>query len=462
MRNRAPNYQPLPGVLNPIPIREFRGLNTFDALNIEDSFLQESLNMTSDDYPVLTTRQGWERVGSYGTKVLGLAAYEDKELHAVFSDGTWRRYSGGSWTTLRSGLDTSADWSFTHFEGNFGQINLVGCNGVNGLMRYNGSTVQTFGNASSSIKYICTYSNRLWGAVGNEIWASRLDDGTVWDDFAPVDAENSFRRVIENNKGEDISMIASGLTKLIIGMPNSLHEQYGSKPSDFSIRQVTEQSGVINNRSAFVDGALRFIHRSGLYEYVSGGQEPYNDFAQIVREYLSSIPADACAGSDARRMYYKTTAGLLVNEAYTQTWHLWDGFDVRFIVTVGADTYIGDSTGRVYRYGGSTDDGNSIYWRVISKRFSNASIAQRTRWLKVWVVIEILSGSVQVSLSDSLDKPYTWTQVANYDYTGLGPNRIILPLRSFELSNNLQIKIEGTGRAKIYEITRQGRVLSQY
>lgn len=150
------NYPPLSGVQT-ITVREFRGVNTFDPFSIGEEFFTDMRNLTTDDYPTLTVRPGYTRLGNaIGTRVLGLGVWKNSQLHAVFNDGTWRRWNGSTWQTLLSNLNTSADWTFTNFQGNLDDVNLIGCNGVDGLYRYDGNAVQKFGDADDKINFITT------------------------------------------------------------------------------------------------------------------------------------------------------------------------------------------------------------------------------------------------------------------------------------------------------------------
>lgn len=57
------------------------------------------------------------------------------------------KLNNGTWTTVLSGLDTSAEWSFCNFQGNLSGINLIGANGVDPIKRYDGNTAQNLSGA---------------------------------------------------------------------------------------------------------------------------------------------------------------------------------------------------------------------------------------------------------------------------------------------------------------------------
>lgn len=440
------------------PIREFRGLNTFDALSIGDSFWTDVSNLDSSNFPAAAVRPGHSVLGQYGTKVLGLAAWKGTEIHVVFDDGTWRKYVGGTWTTLKSGLNTSAPWSFTNFQGAWNEINLVGANGINGLHRYDGSTVQTFGDAPANINYLTTYQNRIWGAFGNEIRACRLDNGNMWNHF-PGTEEDSYGKTIESDRGENINFLSGSLSKLVIGFPNSVRELYGGLPSDFADKLITDDEGFANNRAGITqNGTLSFMHRTGIYQY-SGGSLPSSEFSEVIGNYPLDID-NAAVGTDGKKIYYQATDKTIVYDTRTDifAWNVWRGINAAcFLYADGL--YVGDTQGRVLKIGSATDNGTPISWFAISKAFSAALLAQKQRWYKLYITADLAAGStINVYLSKSVNGN-DWEQVQSVTGNGLGSTKILVPVGKYALESFVRIKLEGTGYAKLYEIVRQTRAL---
>lgn len=442
----------LPGIRDPIVQREFRGVNTLDPYSITDVFATDMSNLTSDDYPALTTRPGFSVLETaIGNKVLGLGVWKDTELHAVFNDGTWCKWTGSAWSTLASGLSTTAEWSFTNFQGNLEDINLIGSNGVDQIKRYDGSTVQNLANAPAKGNYITTYQNRLWCAFGMEIRACSVDNPTDWSTFDLEDG-SSFGKTMESTRGENINMLSGSLSKLTIGMPNSLHELYGDVPSNFNTRLVTEDFGLANNRSAITfDGVMKFIHNTGIYEFF-GGVLPEQDFSLIIQKYLSNIH-DAVAGADSDRMYFYLGDRILVYDPRVPAWSVWDGFKPVCFAAMKNDLYIGDNTGRVLKLGGDTDAGNPIPWHWVSKPFTSQSMAQKIRWYKLWIVVDLEPGSaLKVFLSRSAEGE-DWKEVT----ASMQGRRVIIPIDQFANENMIRLKLSGTGKMKLHEVTRQYR-----
>lgn len=452
--------QRITGIQQPQTIREWRGVNGFDPFSIADSFFTDAANIMTDDFPAFSVCPGYSVLGNpIGTKVLGLGVWKDTELHAVFNDGTWRKWTGTAWSAaLASGLDTTAKWSFTNFEGNWPEMNLVGCNGVNGLRRYNGSTVQTFGNAPSNINYITTYQNRLWGAFGTEIRACKLDDATQWSSF-PGTESDSYGKTIESIRGENVNMLSGGLSKLVIGMPNALQELYGSIPSDFSTRTVSDEIGVENNNSVLIhDSVMRGIHRDSIFEYISGGVSPDRTFSDIVRKYINGV-AGSAAGTDGRKLYFFVQDKILIYDTVFQTWTIRTGINATCFAVMKGEMYVGDASGRILKLGGSTDAGQPIDWYAVTKIFTNQSAAQKSRWLRMYAVVDLAPESVlNIYLSESKDSN-DWELVQSVTGSGMRFQRVLIPVNKFTLSNMLRLKFEGTGWARVHELTMQRRQL---
>ncbi|EJW14457.1 hypothetical protein M5X00_30005 [Paenibacillus alvei] len=458
----SPKYQPLPGILPPIPIREWRGVSTYDALSLDDGFFTDMQNMTTDDYPAVSTRPGYSVIGQAGCKVLGLGVWKNRELHAVFNDGTWRRWNGNEWSQLASGLNTSADWSFTSFEGNLDDINLIGSNGADPIKRYDGSSVRDLSGAPAKGNYITTYQNRLWCGVGKELHSCALDRPTEWQKFQGLE-DDSYGKDMESTRGEDINMLTGSLTKLTIGMPNSLHELYGNVPSNFNTRLITEDTGLINNKSAITqEGYLRFMHKNGIFEY-AGGVLPNKGFSDVIEKLIYGITPESVAGSDGTKLYFQLPDKLLVFDprAGVQAWSIWRGIQATHFVTMQNQFYIGDAQGRVLRLEGSTDAGNPIPWSVTTKPFNGSSAAMKQRWYKMWLVVE-LTGTMEVHLSPSISGD-DWVHVQSIS-GGSSPQvkRVIIPVNKFALENWIRVRFSGTGWARIHEFTRQTRQLPLY
>lgn len=472
-----PPRQWVPGRRDPSKVlRGFQGVNRLDPFSIPPNFATSMKNLTSTKLPNISTRLGYTVLGSTLplSKVLGIGIWKNTELHCIFGDGTWRRWTGSAWSSpLASGLDQNARYSFTNFKGNLSGINLIASNGVNPIKRYDGATVQDLIGAPAGGNFITQFAERLWCAVGDELRGSALRMATDWTTVEGDDTD-AIASHIESPTGENISGLIAGLSKLTITKPNSIHELFGGGAFDFNAKPVTFDVGQINNQSACViNGIMYILHDTGIYQY-TGGSLPSKQFAEPVRDYierLNQIAKGTCSmGTDGKKLYVSipitsTTAPdtILEYDPQYNTWHVWDSISALQFGKMGANWYIGDASGRVLQMGGTADNGNAISWEWVSVPFSAESLAQVVRWTKLWIVSNVAaSGSMNIYLSKSyvgdddweLVKTVTGNSLLETDPVNIGSST------AARLAKWIRIKVSGVGPCDINAISFEEHIKS--
>ena len=456
------------GISSPIPIRGFNGVYKPDdeGFNLPDEVFTELINFSPDEYPAITTRPGYSVIGTFGSAVLGLGAWKDQELHAVFSDGIWRKWNGTSWTTLASGINTSADWSFCNFKGNLTEINLIGSNGANPIKRYNGSTVQNIENTPVGGNFITTQGNRLYCAVENTVHYSALNEV---DDWTTVDDAGELP--VNTGDGETINGLNAGNGHVTVFKPSSTFELYGKGPQSYSMDQIAADIGATGNKAIVAyDETLPFISRDGIYRY-SGGIRPRKEYSIPVQQFVNGMnkaqSAKCVTGNDGEYLYFGIPYGSATNnnrilqyDPIHQAWYTWDGIAVTQMLRVGDKMYFGDASGRVLLLGGTTDGGSAISATAITKPFTADSISRKNHWFRIWVVASLAAGStLQIYISG---------KASGDDWTALQPitsavdiqyKEILIPTNSIAAANAVRLKLVATGPVTIHEITRQLRQL---
>ncbi|WP_217597293.1 hypothetical protein [Cohnella sp. GbtcB17] len=456
----------LRGVLDPIPIRSFNGLYKPDdpGFNLDDSLMTELTNFCPDAFPALTTKPGYTVAGSAVGPVLGMGAWKEKELHVVFADGTWRRLNNdGTWTTLASGLSTSAEWSFCNFQGNLGGINLIGSNGVDTIKRYDGSTVQDLANAPAASNYIEQHDNRVYCASGNIIKYSALRKA---DDWATVNDAGEI--VVESPDGELVTAVRAGPKHLIVFKPNSMYDLLGTGPRDYTLVPIAADIGAVNNDCTVnIGGLVYFLHTTGLYTYASA--RPNKDFCKPVMPYIRRINLavlDKCAlGTDGLNLFASlpldtaTTPNILLQYNLERgTWYAWGDYTAVDFQSLPGKLYVGGADGAVRLVGGTTNAGAAITSTLITKPFTAGSMARKQQWFKLWLVASVPSGSsVSVYLSgqesgEDWELAKTITAEADLQF-----KMILVPTGQIKNVNAVRIKLVCTGPVTIHEITRQLR-----
>lgn len=451
-------------------MREFRGVNKLDKFTIADEFATDMKNLTSDDYPAFSTRPGYSLLGSaFANPILGLGSWKNAELHTV-SNGSWHRFTGGTWgTALASGLNATADWSFTNFKGNLSDINLIGANGADAIRRYDGSTVQTLTGAPANANYITTYSNRLFAAVGNTIHACELNVPTNWTTVIGADSD-PFQLNVNTTDGETVNAMKPGIGHVTVFKPNSMHEIYGEDVGNVRLETVDLEVGAINNKSIVtLNSILFFIHRTGIYRY-GGGTRPTREFAQPVQWYIDNMNTTArakcSAGTDGQKLYFSipmnsntTTDTILVYDPKFDAWTVWKDLTALHMATSTFEMYMGMNDGKVIQMGGTTDNGTAITWERIFKPMGAMSLNKLIRWFKMWFLVDVPVGSsINVYLSPSATGDGDWVLVGTIAAsTAYQSARIILTPTQIANTHYVRMKMSGTGPMTVFEFDRDQR-----
>lgn len=484
-----PTYQDVTGVMEPISIREFKGLNLFDPLSIDDTFFTDIVNMDSTNYPSLTTRTGFvvdlavpiSDAGASGVKGMFVFRLPDgtEELHAIFADQTWRVKKGTAWRILPGQISSqSMSYQFATARVDddalgIHQTCLFMQNGGGKTYYYlGGQGTQQVTQLPDSARYITSYQNRLWCVVDEELWSSQLDNPLSWDIDTSKGESATYRRQIETKNGERASSLNGNFNRLTIGSPSTVQELFGGIPSQFNIQPIANDTGPINMKSAVnLDGIMYFVNKNGVYQY-SGGTIPDKGMSEIINKLVKNVSQSSTSntdgfrltgGTDGKKLFFYINDTFLVYDPRpgVQTWSKYSGIVPAHFAVFNNQLYIGDRTGRILRVEGTTDAGNPIAWSVTTKPFSNASISRKSRWYKIFVQAEF-TGTMNIMLSKTIDGD-DFEQVGTV--TGSGPDvtkRVIIPVSKYARENHVRIKLTGNGYARIHEITRTQRQLPLY
>lgn len=456
--------------------RMFGGVNRIDKFNIKDNQASDMSNVSSHKYPALSTRPGYSLLGSaLAARILGLATWKDTELHTI-SNGAWYKYASGSWGAVSGGgsLSTSQQWSFCSFKGGFADVNLIGANG-SVVKRYDGSTVQNLSGAPAGLNYVDSYSDRIWGSVGNTLHFSEFRVGTNWTTTIGAESDPGFI-TIETPTAESINAVKAGPRRLVIFTPNSLFNLFGSSAEDFTLTPVANDIGSLSNQAVTtIEGRIYFVHQTGIYSY-GGAVRPDRQFSMPVQDYIDRInPAASskvCAGTDGKLLFIgipldaatEPNTVLVYNPEY-DTWVVWQGYAPLNMAQMGRNIYIGGVEGQVRKVNESTtDNGSAItgYWTT--KIYGSGSCSQRLMWKRAWIVAEVPVGSsLSVYLSKNPDGVSDFVLVQNAPNTANeSSTRVIIPTTVAGFANFITLKFVFTGPIKIIEWSREEDQLPIY
>lgn len=462
-------WNPITGLQPPNVMKAFEGMNQMNPFAIKDSQATRTKNVTTQLYPSLTVRDGFSILNDLGTaEVDGLAVYEGKELH-VIAGGIWQCLKGGVWTTLKTGLKAGQKWSFVNFQGSFTTMHLIAANGYDTVLKYNGTTVSALANAPALCDHVATHDNRVYMAGNNTVYYSALRKAEDWNTVG-----ESGSIVVETTDGKSITGVIAGSSRLTIFKGNSIHELFGTRPDNYTMKMVTDNLGCPTGRSAkVIEGVIYFLGNDGVYRY-SGGSLPDASFSLPVQEEIKKLNKTyahkSIAWAIGRKYYLAIPTGayavpnvILEYDIDFNAWNVWEfpnAVSSPFVELDGV-TYGGNQAGEIMKFDSNKDGSFAIEWEWVTKPFSFVSLAAKTRLYRLWIVADVPAGStLNVSITDSSDlvNP-TWTNVQTITAdTNLQKRQILIPVSIVNHSEMFRLKLSGIGKATVYEISRQERV----
>lgn len=457
----------LTGLQEPVVIRQFDGVNELNSFSIKDSHGTRTKNLTTNQYPALSVRKGGTVVSSPTSAEIDGMAVRGTELH-IIAGGTWYRLNG-TWSTIKTGLNTTKKWSFVNFQGGFTTNCLIATNGVDAAMKYDGTSVTTLANAPSGANFATTHDNRVYIAEKNVVHFSALRKAEDW-----TTVNDSGQIVVETADGKDITGMVAGSGRLTVFKQNSIHELFGNNPGNYTMKIVVDNLGCpTGNAAQVVDGVIYFLGNDAVYRY-SGGALPTSDFSMQVKESISKINkayADQSVSWVVGKKYYLAIPTgsntnpdtILEFDINFDTWNVWSyPQSITAKGTVLNDvTHIGCSNGTMYQVNGlaSTDNGSAISWEWVSKPFTFSTMAAKTRWYRMWVTADIPVGSTFNVYVSTNEDGETWTNVQSISpNVNVQAKEFQIPITLISNSNWVRIRLEGTGPAEVYEVSRQERI----
>lgn len=477
------------GLQAPEILRQFDGINLLDSFSIKNSHATRNKNITSTMYPALTVRKepslltrdtkasteptvlddvtgvtyGANTMTNWDVQGMGVRR---GEFHLV-AEGIWymKRWDE-DWVVLFTGLDHAAKATFASFQGDQTNINIIMTNGANRPYRYDGTSVKLVANAPNAADLVCMHDNRLYMSTDSTVYYSalrKLEDWTTVNDSGQI--------VVETPDGYPIRGLVAGSTHLTIFKSTSIWELYGTNPSNFQLKLVTDSIGSPTGNSAqVIDGVTYFLGYDSVYRY-SGGALPSDDFALPIRPIIKTINQDAIYSSVSWKIGKKYYLGIPTGTntrcdtvlEYDIEFNTWNTWSMTYMPTAkgvveSGFTYVGCYAGRVYKFDG-LGDASAIPYEWVSKPFTLGSMAATTRWYRMWVVADIPTGAtlnVHVS-TESEGENWTLVQSVSAD-TDIKTQEIRIPTTLISQANWVRIRLEGTGQVKVHEISRQSRI----
>ena len=437
--------------------------------------------------------------GSYGDVITSAAAPENPangdywldisgEQHAlkVYSSAT------GVWSTVAT---TYVKISATGIGAQFGQYDGVQLSGIvkNGVKDLNGSAIvwakgddyivvvgildasvtQTAADGAVKVErsvpdmdFVIESGNRLWGCkygyadgkTVNEIYASKLGDFKNWNCFMGISTDS-----YAASCGTD-GQWTGAITHL--GYPlffkeNCLHKVYGTFPSNFQI-QTTTCRGVQKGSGgsmAIVNEVLYYKSRGGVCVYDGSLPE------EISEAFGGEIYSDAVGGGHRNKYYLsmKDSGGtwcLFVYDTRLGTWHKEDATHAEAWCSCQDEMYYIDASDKKIRtvLGRGTKDTSPISWMAetgtimaLTTSSNYPEWISNKKFVGRMLIRMSLDAGATMQVYIQYDSSGVWEKL--WDMTGKNLRTFSFPVRPHRC-DHFRLKLEGTGGAKIYSITK--------
>ena len=410
------------------------------------------------------------------------------EQHAlkVYSSAT------GVWSTVAT---TYVKIYATGIGAQFAQYDGVNISGIvkNGAMELNGAAVvwardddyivvtglldttvnQTVGEGAVTVKrsmpdmdFVIESGNRLWGCkygyvdgkTVNEIYASKLGDFKNWNCFMGISTDS-----YAASCGTD-GQWTGAITHL--GYPlffkeNCLHKVYGTFPSNFQI-QTTTCRGVQKGSGgsmAIVNEVLYYKSRGGVCVYDGSLPE------EISEAFGGEIYSDAVGGGHRNKYYLsmKDSGGtwcLFVYDTRLGTWHKEDATHAEAWCSCQDEMYYIDASDKKIRtvLGRGTKDTSPISWMAetgtimaLTTSSNHPEWISNKKFVGRMLIRMSLDAGATMQVYIQYDSSGVWEKL--WDMTGKNLRTFSFPVRPHRC-DHFRLKLEGTGGAKIYSITK--------
>ena len=305
------------------------------------------------------------------------------------------------------------------------------------------------------LEYICESNNRIWGAVGNTIYASALGDPFNFNVFEGLSTD-SFA-VAVGSDGEFTGCIGYGGAVLFF-KENCVHKVLGSYPAQYEVytyqipgvKKGSEKSLKIINEVLYYKGV------NGVYRYTGGTPELITDNFGLRRF------SDGVAGTDGQNYYlsvldeknawqlyvYDTLRGIWLREDSTQA--------IDFALLDGNLVYLDGGSKKLMKLGQDDTEEGRVAWSAEFCKMDETTLG-RKGYSKILLRADLDAGAwirVEISQDDGL-----FRQI----YTGHNEKAktlvlAILPGRC----DNFRIRLSGKGRCMVKSMVREFSVGSEY
>lgn len=287
------------------------------------------------------------------------------------------------------------------------------------------------------IQYATVHYNRIFGIKGSEVFASKVGDFKVWDDYAGTEMDSWAADVYSPG---DFTGITSYQDHVVFFKSDQMYELYGYTPSQFKIMEAAK-IGCIDHRSiAEVAGMLFFVSEAGVQTY-SGG------FPRGISEKLNLFDVTkASAIGDGRKYYLSIEGTTYIYDTWQDTWIPYMDVDVLEFGKSNNEIFALARDGKLYEL----EKGNEeVEWIAITKSFDDGSFNKKSvAAIKLKVLMD---PGAELSIYIKLDgREFVLHKIIKQTDRFYSNRRDVITTIPIKRASNYQIKFVGKGNAIIY------------
>lgn len=306
--------------------------------------------------------------------------------------------------------------------------------------------------------FVIENDNRLWGCrygldssgeVVNRLYSCKTGDFKNWDCYMGISTDSYYVNL--GSDGQFTGAITHAGYPLFF-KENLVHKVYGQIPANFQV-QSTACRGVQKGCSgslAIVNEILYYKSRHAICAY--DGSLPTEMSAALGETQYMNATA-AAHGNKYYISMQETLSGAWVFFVYDTAkglWHKEDGLQARFLCSCRDELYCAIPDGKIITMLGSGEPYEQYVEWMAETGIINASSPER-KYLKRLSIRMVLEPGSSVIILAQYDSCGVWESLGHM--TGSDLRSFTLPVRP-RRCDHLRLRIEGTGKAMIFAITK--------
>ena len=436
-------------------ISAFEGLDR--RVGAGENTLLNTLNMSSKNLPVLSTRKGRKKLftaqsGETITAIYGL----DKAYMTTEYNGRTRLYMGDDFSSMKCIFTSEDDELVSSLICKFGTrvcvFNLrtgIDDNTMAGVIPTSATNPTRF--PAPTMNDVMIYANRIVGCRKNQIRACAEGDVNNWDYSEQGEDPTLSAYYSKHELKSDFTACVTYKNRAVFFTADEMFEFLGNDPTQFSLVKIADVGAINRKAVCEVDGELYFVSKEGIMKY--SGSVPV-----MVSDELCDIPKSAEAAlNGAGRTLYVRFEGERESSLYSynteiRLWAKEDDVLAIDLANYEGYTYLATAT-ELFRLGvdvfedGDNNDGADFPWEfILQENHSYCPLKKRSVGLDFYIDKAFRN---RISVYGAYDGgEFSLIKEISGNKKGV----VSVPMRP-KAYDSIKIKVCGRGQADIHYLT---------